>query len=490
MRISTRRNRAQAQNRHPHRAQTIYICYPCYKTAATFVILVRTTAPHQAFDNQDTGMIPYNAKSALTPFLLFTVISAYAHALSVEESVQLALQHNAELRQQALLLENARKENSARWNAFLPSISAGGGISNTHTFTPQTAAQWAWNASAGISINLQTNAPVQLMQKTLAFEAAQTQYNQLERSVVKEVILAYYALIALRTNIEILQTNLTLSEEVYRQNRINYEYGLTSELDMLRSQYAYQRAGPELQAAESSYESSLRAFLILIGADEGEPDPNAVPPLYALDLPDVQLLTDSYSANRLDIIQLEQAVHEAELNKLSLALSTRAPTLNLSETLRLSPDGSDAFSAEPGVDGTFSVSLSIPLDSLIPGSSDSLSIAAAENAITAAQIALETGQKQASQNIADCAAETKRLYETLNISRLNHQITERAYALAQDGYDNGLVSQTDLETSRQDMTAAWQAVVQAEINYFSAVYNLADALQLSVSDVYSLWGIQ
>ena len=171
-------------------------------------------------------------------------------------------------------------------------------------------------------------------------------------------------------------------------------------------------------------------------------------------------------------------------------LSARAPTLSLSESIKLSPDTNKAFSSVPGAGGSFSISLNIPIDGFIPGSQDSLSIAAADNAVTSAQIALEIGEKKAAQNISDCVDETKRLYETLKISRLNHQITERAYSLAQDGYNNGLVSQTDLETSRQDMTSAWQAVVQAEINYFSAVYNLADALQLSITDVYSLWGIE
>lgn len=429
-------------------------------------------------------------KALISGWLLFTTANMLTFAFSVDESVQMALQHNAELRQQALLLENAQKENENRWNIFLPSLSAGGGISNTHVFTPENVSMWGWNASAGISLSLPSNTPLKLTQKSLAVETAQTQYNQLERSIIKQVILSYYALIALRTNISILKNNLTLSEEVYRQNKINYDYGLTSELDMLRSQYAYQKAGPELQAAESAYESSLRSFLILIGADGGEPDEHDIPPLYELNLPDVQVLTDSYSTNRFDIIRLQQEVKQTQLDKLMTILSARAPTLSLSESIKLSPDTNKAFSSVPGAGGSFSISLNIPIDGFIPGSQDSLSIAAADNAVTSAQIALEIGEKKAAQNISDCVDETKRLYETLKISRLNHQITERAYSLAQDGYNNGLVSQTDLETSRQDMTSAWQAVVQAEINYFSAVYNLADALQLSITDVYSLWGIE
>ena len=71
---------------------------------------------------------------------------------------------------------------------------------------------------------------------------------------------------------------------------------------------------------------------------------------------------------------------------------------------------------------------------------------------------------------------------------MNETIAERAYQLSQEGYRAGLVSQTDMENSRQQMVSAQLSGSTSQSQYLVGVGNLANALGLQVQDVYELFG--
>jgi outer membrane protein TolC len=49
------------------------------------------------------------------------------------------------------------------------------------------------------------------------------------------------------------------------------------------------------------------------------------------------------------------------------------------------------------------------------------------------------------------------------------------------------VSQTDLQSANQRTVTAEQAVLTAKLNYLTAVYGLASALNLDISELYMLY---
>ena len=97
---------------------------------------------------------------------------------------------------------------------------------------------------------------------------------------------------------------------------------------------------------------------------------------------------------------------------------------------------------------------------------------------------------QASQDIVTKAKEVKLLWNEVEIARLNETIAERAYQLSQEGYGAGLVSQTDLENSRQQMVSAQLAGSTSQSQYLVGVEQLAHALGLTEQEVYELYGIK
>ena len=110
--------------------------------------------------------------------------------------------------------------------------------------------------------------------------------------------------------------------------------------------------------------------------------------------------------------------------------------------------------------------------------------------MTIAQLNLDTTLAQARQDIETKVAEAAQLWHAIDIARLNESIAERSYQLSQEGYRAGLVSQTDLETSRQQMVSAQLAASTSQSQYLVGVGNLANALGLELEQLYQLFGVQ
>ena len=417
--------------------------------------------------------------------------------ISLEEAQLLALEGNATLRSQQLSLEASKREAQSRWNSFLPGISLSGSLSNSHNlYSPSGSSaggggtggnsSWNWSASGGVSLSLTAGIPVQMQLATLRYELAQTNYESQRQTILSSVASSFYNLLTSTKNLTVLEDNVSLTRQQYQQARLNYNRGLTSELDMLRAQYAALSAEPQLEKARSQYDSDLAAFQLLLGSQE-KYIPTGEFSLQQLQLPDVESLIASYLENRLDVIQKRQSLREAELSKTAQVLSARAPSVSLSESIRMGPSGG-GMKGEPSVSGSFSVGVSIPVDGYIPGSSKSLSVGKSKDSVEVARINLETTLVQARQDIVNTAKNVQLLWHAVEISKLNETIAERAYQLSQEGYRAGLVSQTDMENSRQQMVSAQLSGSTSQSQYLVGVGNLANALGLQVQEVYELFG--
>ena len=422
--------------------------------------------------------------------------------ITLEEAQKLALEGNATLRSQQLSLEASRRESQSRWNSFLPGISLSGSLSNSHTiYTPKSFgpggggaggnssgnSAWSWSASGGLNLSLTAGIPVQMKLASLRYELAQINYESQRQTILSSVASSFYNLLTSTKNLTVLEDNVALTRQQYQQALQNYNRGLASELDMLRAQYAALSAEPQLDKARSQYESDLAAFQLLIGSQE-KYIPQGDFSLQQLQLPEAQVLVDSYLEQRLDVIQKRQSVQEAELSKTAQMLSAKAPSISLSENIRLSPTG-NSMSGTPSVSGSFSVGVSIPVDGYIPGSSKSLTVEKSKDSVETARINLETTLAQARQDIINKANNVKLLWHSVEVARLNETIAERSYQLSQEGYRAGLVSQTDMENSRQQMVSAQLSGSTSQSQYLVGVEQLAIALGLQVQEVYELFGI-
>ncbi len=430
-------------------------------------------------------------------------ISAQQLTLTLDEAIQTALQNNSSLKSQAVKLQQAERADKSAWNNFLPSMSASGSISNTHNIysskelKDEQKSSWSWSGSAGVSLNLNSAIPFKIKQTSLQYTIAKTGYSQLESSVRQQVANSFYNLTAELKNIEMLKENMNLAKDLLDQTQINYNNGLASELELLRAKYSYQSMKPQITQAQSAYITDAEAFMLLLGLPpETKFSLRASTTIQQLNLPSAKELADAYVENRFDVIQKRQALTSAQLGLSTTQQSAYAPSISLRENVSTgdkiskNDDNKNDDKKFPDVNGSFSVSVSIPLDGLIPNSNTNLQVKNAKDAIKTAQIDLDSTIASARQDINKKVADVRRIYESLELNSLNKQIADRAYQLSAEGYRNGLVSQTDLASQRKDRLTAQQTLMQAEINYILSIESLAAALNIPTSELTSRYSVK
>jgi multidrug efflux system outer membrane protein len=421
-----------------------------------------------------------------------------AETWTLERALETALKNNAELRASELSLRQAERAARNSWNEFLPDISAQTGISQSHTLAPNASNTDTWNASAGASLTFTAAIPGQMRRQQIAHEKAAAAHQNALLQLTTGVSKTFYQLIADRANIDILRANQELTRRQYDQVRRNYNNGLASELDMLNAQYEYQRAGPTLSDALVKYRADVAAFLLILGLDPGDAAQGNTAEDFVgegsiearkITLPAEADIIVRYLDTRFDVRSQSLAIRNAQADA-GVALAPAAPSVRIAETFRLSPPaGAEHVAFDPlGYGGTFSITLNIPISPWIPGSSTNLAYRTAREALSQAQDILGETRKAAVQDIKKCMDEIQRIGENMDVAALNHRITGRAYTLSEQGYRNGLVSQTDLLAANQRMVTAEQNALNAKISYLKALYDLAQALQIDISELYSISG--
>lgn len=430
-------------------------------------------------------------------FCLFVILGifcslGFAQEITIEKALELAKTNNPDLQKQRLTLQDAQRKSENRWNKFLPNLSANANVSNGHDF--KESSEWNWKASAGANLSFSFGLPTSIQQVQLDYLQQKTTYEKLEAQTISSISSTFYSLIAEQQNIQILKESQKLAQDVYNQTKRNYNNGLASELDMLKSQYSYLSLEPQIQQAQSAYNNNLANFGLKLGiADSTNLTLKGELQLVQVKLPASQELIEKYLDKRHDVILSEISVQQAE-NTSKIQSANKLPSLSLSENISLgqNPLYNSEIQQEGinplSINGSFSVGVSIPLSSWIPGSQDSLTNKTNKDNITKAKITAEETKKSAENDIKNKVAEVNRLWNLIDVSKLNVSIATRSYELAKDGYRAGLVSQTDLETTRQQMVNAQLSHLQTQIKYLSAIYDASFALNMQIEDFYKTFG--
>jgi multidrug efflux system outer membrane protein len=428
---------------------------------------------------------------AVVFFSLFFLCSPL-FALTLDEAIAMALENNAPLKESALALEQASRSRQYAWNQFAPSVTGPqAGVTNTHGLIPQTsggAESWGWSATMGASISFSADKLTQVKQLDAQMNAAVIAYDRTRRSLVVDVSKRFYTLLADNMNISLLEEDLAIKKMQHETVSASYGRGLASELDMLNAEYAYRMAIPALDNARTAYGESLAAFCLIIGADPAsDPELEGAIETRTLTLPEGKELEAAYLPKRGDVQAALNSLNASEL-AVKMGSSRMAPSLSLSETLSYGSPQPGGITGSPELSGRLALTLTVPVNSWIPGLSDSVSRKNAESARQSAEIAYGAAQSDAAQDIRVKANAVQRYAAAADNVELNRRIASRAYELSGEGYKAGLVSQEDLQSANQRRLEAEQSAVTNRVGFINAAYDLALALGLGIEELYDIFG--
>ncbi len=405
--------------------------------------------------------------------------------LTLEDAVNLAKRANSSLILEGLTAHAVERRADLWWNLLVPSASLGVSARNVHSLGGNDAPAQAGTsvtATAGLQLSLGPSTRETILQTSLARDAALLSLMERERYVAREVKKSYYALLADREALSLAEVDLELAARQAELVKKNYDNGLASELSLLEATYAAAAIEPKIQEARREYRSALRSFAILLGLEptaslelDGSLSTLAIP---APAMKDLSSLVESVPSVRVALLELERA----ESLFRAARLQRYGPTISASETVS-SQDIDEGL--WPLRSGTFSLSVSIPLNGYLPFSKETLSSLDAKDSVARAVESLSLARKDSHARILALSESLEGFSQGIELAAMNERLATRAYELSGQGYRSGLVTQTELDSARQRLLESRLASLTAALRYETGLIDLAHELGVSERDLYA-----
>jgi outer membrane protein TolC len=450
----------------------------------------------------------------LAAIFLFTVtLQAQESSMTLEDTLQTAKENSLGLYTAEKTLGTARRNYANRGNAFYPSIQASAGLSRSNSSTTATglvpvspAGNGVYDQvmqyeketspvslSAGLSASLTLNPAIGDGIKYLrkALDSAGLEREEAEKALERDVKVSFYNLLYTDGSIQLTRQSMEILKGEYELALTDFRNGRISELELLNTQVAYKNMEPTLARQLTSYRELRSQFFLLLGI-EGD---DSIRLEGTIEVPaDLDSLAPAEADlnSHFQVAALDNTIARTEISRKSTFHEGFYPSLSL--TASLSPVVSDPFSAEtwdtgvtePWTDnGSVSLSVSIPLDSWLPGSSVRTSLKEQENT-------LDTLRKQRIHTLQSVSEEVSLLYENLEDSLLNIeslelsvQVARRAWELTEEGYRKGSIEFLDLKEAENDLNSARQNLLAEKLSLLTTLFDLEYALNSSTDKLLS-----
>lgn len=408
--------------------------------------------------------------------------------LTVDGAVELGLANNYNLKVQENTVSGALRNKNDAWNVLLPDTSLTATLSRSNEATAVAGIEISpWTAVGSFSAQLALSAAMVNGVKALElnYESALLDKQSAELSTETNIKTNFYNLLLLQEQIGVLKKNIETTKARLESMKEMYKYGYVTDLDVLNTQAGLSSLGPNLLKLENGYDQLKMAFLMDLGF---ELDQNVILEGSVDVSPETlngDFLVNTYLADRIDIQQLS-VTQEILENAKSATANGRLPAVVLGWSY--SPYQVDPFESETwgddgyfGDNGSFSVTLSLPVEDWIPHSGTWNDIQDAQDSIDNMAYQKELALLGAEMEIRSLVMTLNTSIESMNVLVESVEINQKSYDMSLDSYNNGQLTLLDLETSENDLLQAELDLVSEKYNYISSLLNLEEAINQNLT---------
>lgn len=408
--------------------------------------------------------------------------------IALDEAVESAMENNTDLATAQVSLQAAIRNNSLS-SSFIPDISIEGGVSlSGMSITDRTAGTLGTDVSLGISLSLDSSVISETKINAIAEESALLSYIMTAESVEEAVTLAYWNIALIKDSIQSAELALQDAGERLESLERQYEAGIADLMDVRNAELDVLNYENSLAGYEARLELAYIAFSQLTGITSRDFETEEIPVLPALSFPDAVTLAALYSSNSTMLKSLEKNVESAQAQKDSTRSSLQLPSISISASYDFGPTVPAGSWNDYRTDrGSVSVGFTIPVSAWIPGSSEDLSVKAAQDEVTKAAISLEEGKNEFLYSLEEALSSYNQALLSLDIAERTLSIAEETYRLAQERYETGLISLEDVSDAQRDMLDAELQVSQCRIEILTGLYSIAFDTGLDLDDLVTLY---
>ena len=407
--------------------------------------------------------------------------------INADQAVSMALENNLQMKSARTDFEMKKLVRDTAWNEFLPSISVGTSYVRMNNEILYPFSQEMLRATLNVQLTLSVANVHAIRKSILDYEAGLTGLVKAKSQLKLGVLQQFYSLLLMKEQIEIALLTRNNAEARYRQAAVDFKRGLISEYDLLRTQVYWENTKPAVLELENAIRSMESLFKLSLGV---APDRKiALEGKLEVAYADwnAEELIKEHLQSRFDILEARAGI-DALQNGIDSASSTFLPMVILAysaDPTLVNPFDNDLFDTSlwNQQSGSFSISLRLMLDPLIPGSKT-------QNSITqlAAQKKLAEEQllylyQSAENSVRDKVQNLEKSKVTIGTRELSVRVAERAYALAQESYRSGGVDLLEVKDAEKDLLQAKLALLQEKFNYLKGSMELEHELNMDGAPV-------
>ncbi len=418
--------------------------------AALWAVALTASAPMAALAQPEDVQGAHVAEVGDAEALILTMTQALRMALNENLTVQTARED----------VERAKGDSKAYSAGLLPTLTVSG-QANGYDMSGQPDNEALARVDVTQSVYSGGRAQAQAQQGKLGIRQAQQNLDDVRETVAKEVWDAFcdvlYRREVLRTTRDALDYYMEAEQELIRR----VEFGLSTNLDLVRvrqqkesARADYISAGNDLEASRIALCTLLRlppqTPLELLGdLSEGLPDLASLAPLQP---EQGQELLERTLSQRGDYQRLltAQKIQEKEV---TVARSGMLPDLSISAGYRFARTANGGTYSTDDDEWSASLVLSIPL---YDGGLTSGNVKSAKSQLEQAKQAVLQLEEQIRADLVDARLALMNALETVEAGNANLVFARESLRYAEVGYREGVNTQLDVLQARSDLTQAGQ----------------------------------
>lgn len=414
--------------------------------------------------------------------IAMAVIPLTASALTIDETVTLALDTNNNIKSKQYTVK--AKDLSAN-NAiliFMPSI----GVSYDYSYSWQDKTKAANTKTNGDLSTLSAYANLNLFNglsdlfgyqlAKLDRDMAVSDLDATSYQTILDAQLAFINVLKAKSDLEVAESNLKLLEMQKRDAQISADNGLIAKNDLLQTETYLASAQLQKITAQSAVTTAIQSLEKVINRKLA-PNEELVEPVFMdITLESEEVLKDKMFANRSDLKKLEQS-YEAAKKTENRSLSGVYPTIDASFTYAGYGDSIDPFAGNPGgMDSNMTVGVTASWNILSVASASLQSLSDKRTRQALAYSIADTKQSM----VLDLQSKIEGYYTSkaqLAQSIIGVQHAEENYRVTKNLYDQSAATMTELLDASSLLNEAKVSESNARYSVISSVYNLEWVIQ-------------
>ncbi len=421
-------------------------------------------------------------RNFLLVMILFLVLGCLSFAqdkvvLTLEKSIELALTQNPYHLATEERVDAAEQQVRAAAAGFLPSLNSTGMATLDEklfelefpSFIPGRPPEKVkvdftrdYQFALNLSIPLYTGGRLTAGYRSAKYNLKSTQESvrQSEHITVFNTKAAFYGCLLTREFVGVAEQAVKDAEDLHKNVKSQYEVGLASQFDLLRSEVRVVNFKPQLIQARNNFEVMKLNLKTLLGMDIAIPIELKGNLSYEPIEPDPEKSLGIALQNRPEILQLEYQKRIAE-EMWKMARAERLPTLAISGSFNFWADRL-AITGDTWQDYyTVNLVLSLPI---FNGFGPAARQAQAKSAVREIELTLKGLKDGVRFEVSQAILKIEEARESLLSQEKNVEQAEESLRIANLNYPEGMITVLDV-------SATQTALIQARVNYSQAVYD-------------------